>query len=49
MGSRRTFFVEVKTRTSHDVKPAETTVDREKRRELAGTARDYRRRVREEV
>lgn len=42
-------FVEVKTRTSHDVKPAETAVDREKRRELAGMARDYLRRVREEV
>ena len=42
-------FVEVKTRTSHDVKPAQTAVDREKRRELAGMARDYLRRVREEV
>ena len=42
-------FVEVKTRTSHDVKPAEAAVDREKRRELAGMARDYLRRLREEV
>jgi len=42
-------FIEVKTRTSHDVKPAEAAVDRDKRRELAGMARDYRRRLREEV
>jgi putative endonuclease len=42
-------FVEVKTRTSRDVKPAEAAVDREKRRELGGMARDYLRRVREEV
>jgi putative endonuclease len=42
-------FVEVKTRTSHDVKPAEAAVDRDKRRELAGMARDYLRRVRDEV
>lgn len=34
-------FIEVKTRTTHDVKPAEAAVDREKRRELAGMARDY--------
>jgi putative endonuclease len=34
-------FIEVKTRTSHDVKPAEAAVDRAKRRELAGVARDY--------
>jgi len=34
-------FIEVKTRTSHDVKPAEAAVDRDKRRELAGMARDY--------
>ena len=27
-------FIEVKTRTSHDVKPAEAAVDREKQREL---------------
>lgn len=42
-------FIEVKTRTSRDVKPAEAAVDREKRRELAGMARDYLGRVREEV
>ncbi len=34
-------FVEVKTRTSHDVKPAEAAVDRAKQRELAGVAHDY--------
>ena len=34
-------FIEVKTRTSHDVKPAEAAVDHEKRRELAGMARAY--------
>jgi putative endonuclease len=38
-------FIEVKTRTSHDVKPAEAAVDREKRRELAGMARAYLRRL----
>jgi putative endonuclease len=38
-------FIEVKTRTSHEVKPAEAAVDREKRRELAGMAREYLRRV----
>ena len=42
-------FIEVKTRTSHEVKPAEAAVDREKRRELAGMARDYLRRLREDV
>lgn len=42
-------FVEVKTRTSRDVKPAEAAVDREKRRELGGMARDYLRRMRDEV
>jgi putative endonuclease len=36
-------FVEVKTRTSHDVKPAEAAVDEDKRRELARVARDYQR------
>ena len=36
-------FVEVKTRTSHDVKPAEAAVDEDKRRELAGVAREYQR------
>jgi len=34
-------FVEVKTRTTHDVKPAEAAVDEDKRRELAGMAREY--------
>jgi putative endonuclease len=36
-------FVEVKTRTSHEVKPAEAAVDREKQRALAAVAREYRR------
>ncbi|MGH9496121.1 MAG: YraN family protein [Candidatus Sulfotelmatobacter sp.] len=34
-------FIEVKARTSHDVKPAEAAVDRHKRREIAQVARDY--------
>jgi uncharacterized protein UPF0102 len=34
-------LVEVKTRTSHDVKPAEAAVDREKRRALLAVAREY--------
>ena len=34
-------FVEVKTRTTHDVKPAEAAVDRDKRRELVAVAREY--------
>jgi putative endonuclease len=34
-------FVEVKTRTSHDVKPAEAAVDWEKRRDLLAVAREY--------
>ncbi|HXY14823.1 MAG TPA: YraN family protein [Terriglobales bacterium] len=34
-------FVEVKTRTTHDVKPAEAAVDRDKQRTLASVARDY--------
>jgi putative endonuclease len=38
-------FIEVKTRTSRDVKPAEAAVDSEKRRELAGMAREYLRRL----
>ena len=38
-------FIEVKTRTSHDVKPAEAAVDREKQRELSGMAREYLRRL----
>jgi len=35
-------FIEVKTRTTHDVKPAEAAVDAHKRRELAEVARAYR-------
>src|SRR5579863_6097491 len=38
-------FIEVKTRTSRDVKAAEAAVDRHKRRELAEVAREYRRLV----
>ena len=34
-------FVEVKTRTTRDVKPAEAAVDRDKRRELLAVAREY--------
>lgn len=34
-------FIEVKTRTSRDVKPAEAAVDRHKRREVAQVIRDY--------
>ena len=34
-------FVEVKTRTSNDVKTAEAAVDRHKRREVAEVAREY--------
>ncbi len=34
-------FIEVKTRTSHDVKPAEAAVDRDKQRDLGAVARDY--------
>jgi putative endonuclease len=34
-------FIEVKTRTTHDVKPAQAAVDREKQRQLAAVARDY--------
>jgi len=35
-------FIEVKTRTSHEVKPAHAAVDRHKRREIAEVAREYR-------
>jgi putative endonuclease len=38
-------FVEVKTRTSHDVKTAESAIDRHKRREIAQVAREYLRRL----
>lgn len=34
-------FIEVKTRTSTDVKTPEAAVDRHKRREVAAVARDY--------
>lgn len=34
-------FIEVKTRTTRDVKPAEAAVDRDKQRSLAAVARDY--------
>jgi putative endonuclease len=37
-------FIEVKTRTSREVKPPEAAVDQEKRRELAAMAREYCRR-----
>lgn len=38
-------FIEVKTRTSADIKPAEAAVDRAKLRELARVAHDYLRRL----
>jgi putative endonuclease len=38
-------FVEVKTRTSHEVKTAEAAVDYHKRREVAEVAREYLRRL----
>jgi putative endonuclease len=34
-------FIEVKTRTTHDVKPAVAAVDWHKRREIAEVAREY--------
>ena len=34
-------FIEVKSRTTHDVKPAEAAVDRDKQRQIAAVARDY--------
>jgi putative endonuclease len=34
-------FIEVKTRTTHDVKPAEAAVDRAKQRALVAVSRDY--------
>ena len=37
-------FVEVKTRTTLDVKPGEAAVDRRKRRQIAAVAREYLRR-----
>ncbi|MGE5205105.1 MAG: YraN family protein [Chlamydiota bacterium] len=38
-------FVEVKSRTTRDVKPAESAVDSQKQDELGGMAREYLRRV----
>jgi putative endonuclease len=38
-------FVEVKTRTSHDVKPAEAAVNHDKQYELRAVAREYLRRL----
>ena len=38
-------FIEVKTRTTKDVKSAEAAVDRHKRQEVAQVAREYLRRV----
>ena len=38
-------FIEVKTRTTRDVKPAEAAVDRNKQRELHFVARDFLRRM----
>jgi putative endonuclease len=38
-------FIEVKTRTSSEVRTAEAAVDRHKRREVAQVARDYLRRL----
>ncbi len=37
-------FVEVKTRTTRDVKPGEAAVDGHKRRQIAAVAREYLRR-----
>jgi putative endonuclease len=34
-------FIEVKTRTKRDLKPAETAVDRDKQRDLSKVARDF--------
>jgi putative endonuclease len=41
-------FVEVKTRTTRDVKPAEAAVDEQKRREIVAMARNFVRRLRTE-
>lgn len=38
-------FIEVKTRSTHEVKPAEAAVDEHKRRELVLVAREFRRRL----
>ena len=42
-------FVEVKTRTTRDVKPAEAAVDERKRREVALMARNFLRRLRRDT
>jgi len=34
-------FIEVKTRTTREVKPAEAAVDHEKRKQVAGVAKEY--------
>src|SRR5258705_173391 len=39
-------FIEVKTRTTHDLKPAEAAVNLDKQRELGGVAREYLRHLR---
>jgi putative endonuclease len=41
-------FIEVKTRTTHDVKAAEAAVDRHKRKEIAAVVREYLRRMPEQ-
>jgi putative endonuclease len=38
-------FIEVKTRTTREVKPAEAAVDREKRKQIAEVAREYLRHI----
>jgi putative endonuclease len=38
-------FIEVKTRSTRDVKPGEAAVDQHKRREIAAVVRDYLRRL----
>jgi len=38
-------FIEVKTRTTREVKPAEAAVDSHKQRRLAGVAKEYARRI----
>ncbi len=38
-------FVEVKTRTTRDVKPAEAAVDAEKQRDLSRVAREFLRKI----
>ena len=38
-------FIEVKTRTAHDMKPAEAAVDRQKQQNLIAVAREYLRHV----